>query len=132
PPSGAGGAGKPRQQHGGVGEIELLARRAPEERCDLEAPTTLGVDEGREHRRRIEVGQAEEVDGSVRADQRDRVEVADDAVVADGCVTTRHHVALRTCRVWRAIMSSSSVGITQAAARLAPVLSRGPWPSLAR
>src|SRR5262249_20349018 len=81
----------PRQEHVGVGEIELLVRGAPEERCDLEAAATLGVDEGRENRRGIEGRQAEEIDGSVHADQGDRVEVADDAVLPDGCVTTRHY-----------------------------------------
>ena len=74
----------------GVGEIELLARRLAELRRDLEAAAALGVEERREHRRRVEGGEAEEVDRAVLAHQRHRVEVADDAVVLDGRVATRH------------------------------------------
>ena len=84
------GIEEPRQQHVGVGEIELLARGALEERRDLEASAALRVDEGGEDRRRVEVGQAEEVDRSVHAHQGDGVEVADDAVFPDGGVATRH------------------------------------------
>jgi hypothetical protein len=59
-------------------------------RRDLEAATALGVEERREYRRRVEGGEAEEVDRAVLAHQRHRVEVADDAVVLDGCVATGH------------------------------------------
>jgi hypothetical protein len=74
----------------GVGQIELPARRLTELRGDLEAAAALGVEECREHRRRIEGGQAEEVDRAVLAHQRRRVEVADDAVVLDGRIATCH------------------------------------------
>src|SRR5262249_45785895 len=120
------GVEEARQQHVGVGKIELLARRAPEEWRDLEAPTTLRVDEGREHRRRVEARQAEEVDGSVHAYQGDRMEIADDAILPDGCVTTRHYPRARALNgitsspkriVCRAIMSSSSVGSRFAGSR---------------
>jgi hypothetical protein len=81
---------EPRQQHVGVGEIELLARGALEERRDLEASAALRVDQGCEDRRRVEVRQAEEVDRSVHAHQSDGAEIADDAVFPDRCVATRH------------------------------------------
>ncbi len=50
------GIEEPRQQHVGVGKVDLLAHGAVEERCDLEASAALCVDEGREDRRRVEVG----------------------------------------------------------------------------
>ena len=81
---------EPGEQHVGVGQVELLVRRVVELRRDLEAAAALGVEEGGEHRRRVEGRQAEEVDRSVLAHQRDRVEVADDAVVLDGRVTVCH------------------------------------------
>ena len=84
---------EPRQQHVGVREIELLARGTLEERRDLESSATLGIDEGCEDRWRVEVRQAEEVDGSVHAHQSNGVEVADDTVFPDGRITTRHQSA---------------------------------------
>jgi len=84
------GIEKAREEHVRVGEIELLPRRALEERRDLEASAALRVDEGREDGRRVEMGQAEEVDRPVHAHEGDGVEVADDAVFADGGVAIRH------------------------------------------
>src|SRR5262249_24124563 len=49
-----------------------------------------------EDRRRVEAGETEKVDRSVHADERDRLEVADDAVVLD------RQVAARRERVGRA------------------------------
>src|SRR6266436_6270046 len=81
---------KARQQQVGVRQIELLARGAREERRDLESPAALHVDEGREDTRRVEVGQTEEVDRAVQAHEGGAVEVADDAVFADGVVAACH------------------------------------------
>src|SRR5262249_60338544 len=84
------GTEEARQQHIAVGKIELLACGFLEQRRNLEPSAALRVDEGREDRRRVEVGQTEEVDRCVHAHQGDGVEVADDPVFADGCVAIRH------------------------------------------
>src|SRR4029077_15775986 len=48
----------------------------------------------REHRRRVERRQAEEVDRRVHAHERDRVQIADDAILAEGCVAVGHRLTL--------------------------------------
>ena len=85
---------EPRQQHVGVGQVQLLVHRIVELRRDLEPAAAIGVEERGKHGRRVERREAEEVDRAVLADQRDGVEVADDAVVFDGRVAVWQH---RTC-----------------------------------
>jgi len=58
-----------------------------EGRLETEAAFLLGVQERREHRRRIEVRKAHEVDAAVEGDEGDGPEVADDAVVLDGSIS---------------------------------------------
>jgi len=77
---------KAREQHARIGQVELLLARAVEQRRDPETAPVLVVEQGREHGWRVELGHAHEVDRPVHADERNRVEVADDAVVLDRLV----------------------------------------------
>ena len=67
----------------GVGEVELLGGVAVGRRRDPVVAALLGVEDGREHARRVEPLGAVPVDRAVGADQGDRVQVADDAVLLD-------------------------------------------------
>ena len=49
-------------------------------------PALFVVEQRREDRRRIEIRERQEIDRPVHADQRDGLEIADDAVVFDGLV----------------------------------------------
>ena len=70
-------------EHVGVGPVELLALHALGGGADAEAAALAIVEERGEDARRVEARQAEPVDGAVGADERDRAQVADDAVVLD-------------------------------------------------
>jgi hypothetical protein len=51
----------------------------------VKRPPRFGVDDGREHGRRVEVGQRKPVDRAVAGDERHRPAVAQDGVVAHRC-----------------------------------------------
>ena len=82
------GAQKPGHEHIGIGHVQLPGpdRLSP----DLEAAAAVRVQQGREHRWRVEPRQAAPVDRPVHSHQRHRVQVADDRVILDGRVTVRH------------------------------------------
>jgi hypothetical protein len=67
----------------GVREVELLGRPAVCRRGDPVVAAATPVEDRAEHARRVEVGAAVPVDRPVRADQRGRVQVADDPVLGD-------------------------------------------------
>jgi len=67
-----------------VAQIELLLPGAVERGSDPEAAASLAVEQRREHRWRIELGTAQEVDGRTAANERDRPQVTDDAIALDG------------------------------------------------
>ena len=62
--------------------LEAVAVRIERGRDPKEAATFL-VEQGCKNARRVEFGKAHEIDGAVQADERDRVQVADDAVILD-------------------------------------------------
>src|SRR5918995_1281498 len=71
------------QEHVRVGQVELVAvgvLHGPQR----ELPAFFVVEDGAEHARRVEGGQAQPVYGTVGADQRRRMQVPDDTVVLDG------------------------------------------------
>ena len=74
---GRGAAWIRRPDHRRVGTHEL-------ERGNAEEAAQIGVEQCRKDARRIEVGTAVPVDRAVDGDQRDRVEIADDAVLPIG------------------------------------------------
>jgi len=61
---------------------------------DREAAAAVGVQQGREHRWRVEPRQAAPVDHPAGRHQRHRVQVAYDGVVLDGRVAVRHDASL--------------------------------------
>ena len=63
---------EPRHQHVRVTHVPLLVTRIRHRRRDGEAATTAGVQEPREHRRRIEFWQTEKIDRAVERDERRR------------------------------------------------------------
>ncbi len=75
-----------RDEHVGVGPVELLGRQSVAGRRDAEVAAFLVVEDRGKHAGRVEVGVTEPVDGPVLAHQRDGTHVADDAVVLDGLV----------------------------------------------
>jgi hypothetical protein len=83
------GGQKPRDEHVGVGQVELLDVAAAVDRCNLEPAALVGVEDAAEDARRIEARRAEPVDRAVGGDQGDRVHVPDHAVVLDGGVAHR-------------------------------------------
>ena len=78
----------------GVRPVELLVPEVVAGRGDAEAAALSVVQDGGEDAGRIEVRQAEPVDGAVHPHQRRRAQVADDAVVLDGLVARSHRAAL--------------------------------------
>jgi hypothetical protein len=65
-----------RLQDVGVGQIASLHLRG-KLRLEQEAAAAIGIEHGCEHARRVEVGQAQPVDGSVAGAERDGARVAD-------------------------------------------------------
>src|SRR4029079_9393758 len=70
---------EPRDEDGGVRPVELLAAEVSAGRRDAKAAAFLIVEDGGEDARRIEVGQAEPIDGAILAHERGRAQVADQA-----------------------------------------------------
>ena len=64
------------------GKVELSRPGGDRSRERKEA-ALIGVQEGAEDARRVEGGAAEPIDGPVRPDQGDAVEIPDEAVVGD-------------------------------------------------
>ena len=81
-----------RDQDVRVGEVQLLRREFRLCRRDAIEAAALLVENGAEDARRIEARAAVPVDRAVGADEGDRVQVADDAVLGDRQVV-RHHGA---------------------------------------
>ena len=72
-----------RDEDVGVREVELLGAPVVALRAQRVEAALLGVEDGAEHARRVERGAAVPVDRAGRADERDRVEVADQSVLGD-------------------------------------------------
>ena len=66
-----------------VRHVELLRRPLAPDGSDPEEAAALGVEDRSEHARPVEAVGAEPVDRAVGADERGRVQVADDAVLRD-------------------------------------------------
>ena len=77
---------EPGDEHVRVRQVHLAVRDLVLHRLDGEAPAPVTVEQRGEDRRRVAAREAAEVDGAVDADERDRVLVADDAVVLDRLV----------------------------------------------
>ena len=75
-----------RDEDVGVGEVELLGAPAVAVGRDAEQAPAVGVEDRREDARRVEARAAVPVDRPVGADERDGVQVADQAVLGDGQV----------------------------------------------
>ena len=75
-----------RDEDVGVGEVELLGAPAVAVGRDAEQAPVVGVEDRREDARRVEARAAVPVDRPVGADERDGVQVADQAVLGDGQV----------------------------------------------
>jgi len=73
-----------RNEDVGVREIELLRTPAAALGRDAEQAPSVGVEDRREDTRRIEPRAAVPVDSPVRTDQRDGVQVTDQAMFGDG------------------------------------------------
>ena len=72
-----------RDEDVGVGEVELLGAPAVAVGRDAEQPPAVGVEDRREHARRVEARAAVPVDRPVGAHERDGVQVADQAMLGD-------------------------------------------------
>ena len=75
-----------RDEDVGVGQVELLGAPAVAVGRDAEQAPAVGVEDRREDARRVEARAAVPVDRPVGADERDGVQVADQAVLGDGQV----------------------------------------------
>ena len=72
-----------RHEDGGPGQVELLGRERLVDGPDREAPALSAVEDRAEQAGSVEALGAEPVDRALVADERDGVQVADDAVVLD-------------------------------------------------
>ena len=72
-----------RHEDGGPRQVQLLGRERLVRRPDREAPALLRVEDRPEQAGSVEALGAEPVDRALVADERNRVEVADDPVVLD-------------------------------------------------
>jgi hypothetical protein len=75
-----------RDEDVGIGEIELLGAPAIAVGRDAVHATAIGVEDCPEDARRVEARAAVPVDRPIGADQRDGVQIADQAVLGDGQV----------------------------------------------
>src|SRR5712692_1900495 len=81
-------------EDGSVRPVELLVPEVVTGRSNAETPALAAVQQPGEDARRIEVRQAEPVDGAVHPDQRGRAHVADDPVILDWLVARSHFKVL--------------------------------------
>jgi hypothetical protein len=72
-----------RDEDVGVGEVKLLGAPAVAVRRDAEQASVVGIEDGRKDARRVESRAAVPVDRPVGADERDGVQVADQAMLGD-------------------------------------------------
>ena len=77
-----------RDEHVGVGQVELLSASAAR-RAERPVAAAAGVEKRAEHARRVDARRAVPVDRPLGAHQRDRVQVADHAVLGDREVAAR-------------------------------------------
>jgi hypothetical protein len=91
----AGVREKPREQDVRVGKVHLAVTHPVEDRRDLKKAAAFMIEEASEDRRRIEEGEAEEIDRAVHADERNGVHVSDDAEPVDRLVVHSHDVMQR-------------------------------------
>jgi hypothetical protein len=78
-----------REKNVGPGKIHLPPVDGLHLWSDRESTSLGGIEQGGEDRRRVELGKAHEIDRPVLADERDGMEVADDAVVLDRLILLR-------------------------------------------
>jgi hypothetical protein len=64
-----------------IRQIELTNPHISQLGCDLKAASLFFIEQGRKHGRRIEVWITKKIDGTVHADQRGRLHVANHAVI---------------------------------------------------
>jgi hypothetical protein len=81
-----GGVERPRQQHVGVRQVQLLAGGAVEARTEREPAAPPVIEKRSEDCGRVEVRVRQEVDRAIAPDEGHRVEVADQPVVLDRLV----------------------------------------------
>ena len=74
-------------EHIRVGKVEL-SRPGGDRSRECKEATLTGVQQGAEDARRVESGAAEPIDGPVRPDEGDAMEIPDEAVVGDRQVLT--------------------------------------------
>ena len=82
----AAGHQEARDENVRVGQVELLGAPALALGRDAKQAPAVGVEDRREHARRVKARAAVPVDRPVGADERDGVQVADQAVFCDGQV----------------------------------------------
>jgi hypothetical protein len=74
---------EPGDQDRGVRKIQLLADIVVPVGSDPEMAAAAGIEQRREHARRVEPGKTQPVHGAVCRHQRSRLQVPDQAVIAD-------------------------------------------------
>ena len=70
-----------RNQYVGIREVKLLGSHMIESRLNAEEPALVGIEQGSEDGRRIELRKAKEINRSCHADKCNRSHISDDAVV---------------------------------------------------
>ena len=80
---------EPGDQDRGIREVQLPAHVVVAVGRDPVEAAALGIEQGREHARRVESGAAEPVQHAIGADQRRRLQVADEPVIANIRVTSQ-------------------------------------------
>jgi len=73
-----------RDEHVGVGEVQLLGLMISPSGPEGEAAPALGVEDRSEHARRVEAWAAVPIDRAIGADKGDRVQVTDHSMLGDG------------------------------------------------
>ena len=80
-------------QHGGVGEVELVGAGYPASGRQPPATAPVAVEDRAEHTRRVKARRAEPVDGAVGAHQGTRAQITDQAVIRYAQSVFTHPVA---------------------------------------
>ena len=89
---------KTGQEDVGIGKVDLLVPRIGKVRADFEAAAFLIIEDRRENRGRIELRETHEIDRPIHPDERDGMEIADDAVILDWLITHASDAATRRAR----------------------------------
>ncbi len=74
---------EPRDQDGGVGEVQLLGHIFLAVGCDPESSALVPIEQRGEHAGRVESGEAEPIDRPVGCDEGRGLQVADQSVLGD-------------------------------------------------